>query len=177
MMKIMACVLTIACCGTVVLAEHDTASPDVSGPGVRGAGAPRLAAHEFPSGAASAPVDQTILAMERRGMDGWLKGSPDEFLKISDAEITYFHSALGARLVGLEAVKALYEAYRGKPLFDRYEMVDPQVVVSGKLALLTYLLTTQNGSLTRRWHTTEVYREGPAGWRIIHSHFSLAASA
>ena len=71
-----------------------------------------------PALAAPAPesTEQTILAMERRAMDGWRQGNPDEFLKISDPEITYFHSALGTRLVGLEAVKALYETYRGRPL-------------------------------------------------------------
>jgi hypothetical protein len=130
-----------------------------------------------PALAAPASTEQTIVALERRGMDGWLQGNPDEFLKISDPEITYFHSALGLRLSGLPAVKALCEGYRGRPLFDRYEMLDPRVVVSGNVAILTYEFTTQNGTLTRRWHTTEVYREGPAGWRIIHSHFSQTASA
>jgi hypothetical protein len=32
-----------------------------------------------------------ILAMERRAMDGWLKGNPDPVLAVMDAEITYFH--------------------------------------------------------------------------------------
>jgi hypothetical protein len=125
---------------------------------------------------AAESTGQTIVAMERRAMDGWRDGNPDELLKISDPEITYFHSALGLRLAGLEAVKALYESYRGRPLFDRYEMVDPKVVVAGSVAVLTYGFTTHNGALTRRWHATEVYREGPSGWRIIHSHFSLAGS-
>ncbi len=123
--------------------------------------------------AAAESTEQTIIAMERRGMEGWLQGNPDEFLKIFDPEITYFHSIVPARLVGLEAVRALCEGYRGRPLFDRYEMVDPKVVVAGSVAVLTYHFTTQNGTLTRHWHATEVYREGPAGWRIIHSHFSL----
>jgi hypothetical protein len=125
---------------------------------------------------AAESTGQTIVAMERQAMDGWRAGNPDEFLKISDPEITFFHSSLGVRLAGLEAVKALYEGYRGRPLFDRYEMVDPKVVVAGSMAVLTYGFTTQNGALTRRWHATEVYREGPSGWRIIHSHFSLAGS-
>jgi hypothetical protein len=121
-------------------------------------------------------TEETILAMERRAMDGWGQGNPDEFLRISDPEITFFHSTLDKRLDGLAAVKALYEGYRGRPIFDRYEMADPKVVVSGSMAVLTYLFTTQNGGLTRRWHATEVYRKGPSGWRILHSHFSLAAS-
>jgi hypothetical protein len=121
---------------------------------------------------AAESTEETIIKMERRAMDGWRDGNPDEFLKISDPEITLFHSTLETRLVGLDAVKALYEGYRGRPLFDRYEMADPKVAVSGNVAVLTYHFMTQNGSLTRRWHATEVFREGPAGWRIIHSHFS-----
>jgi hypothetical protein len=120
------------------------------------------------------PVEQTILTLERRAMDQWLQGNPDGFLGISDPEITYFHSTLETRLVGREAVKALYETYRGRPLFDRYDIVDPKVVASGHTAVLTYQLVTRNGSLTRRWHATEVYRDGRAGWRIIHTHFSAA---
>jgi len=125
----------------------------------------------------NAVTEQTILEIERRGMDGWQQGNPDEFLKISDAGITYFHPVVEKRLEGLPAVKALYEGYRGKPLFDRYEIVDPKVVVSGRVAVLTYQFTTVNGPLTRRWNTTEVYQQEPAGWRIIHSHFSAAKDA
>jgi hypothetical protein len=52
--------------------------------------------------------------------------------------------------------------------------VDPKVVAFGAAAVLTYQLVTRNGSLTRRWHATEVYRETCSRWRIIHSHFSGA---
>jgi ketosteroid isomerase-like protein len=122
--------------------------------------------------AAQSP-EHTILTMERRAMDGWLQGNPDAFLDISDPTITYFHYTLETRLDGLPAVRALYESYRGRPLFDRYEIVDPNVVVAGNVAVLTYQLTTQNGSLSRRWNATEVFRDGQTGWRIIHTHFSL----
>ncbi len=121
-----------------------------------------------------APADpvETILAMERRAMDGWREGNPDGFLAISDSEITVFHSIFEKRLSGLEAVRAVYEGYRGRPLFDRYDVSEPKVVVTGDVAVLTYLFTTENGSLVRHWQVTEIYRHGTAGWRIIHSHFS-----
>jgi ketosteroid isomerase-like protein len=122
--------------------------------------------------AAADSTEQTILAMERRGMDAWGQGNPDEFLKISDPEITWLHSSFEKRYEGLQEVKALYEGFRGRPLFDRYEITSPKVVASGNTAILTYLFTTQNGTLTRQWHATEVYRKGRAGWRILHSHFS-----
>jgi hypothetical protein len=105
-------------------------------------------------------------------MDLWRQGNPDGFLAISDSGITDIHSTVEARLVGLEADNALYEGNRGRPLFDRYAMVDPKVVATGGTAVLTYVLVNWIGSLTRRWHTPEVYREGLKGWRIVHSHFS-----
>ena len=51
---------------------------------------------------------------------------------------------------------------------------EPVVQASRGTALLTYTLVTQNGTLERRWHATEVYRKTRSGWRIIHSHFSAA---
>ena len=124
---------------------------------------------------AAESVETRIIALERRAMEGWLQGSPDEFLKLADADITFFHSTQPERLVGLQAVKALCESYRGRPLFDRYEIGEPRVAVSGKTAVLTYLFTTHNGTIVRRWHATVVYRERGAGWKVIHSHFSQVA--
>ena len=59
-----------------------------------------------------------ILALERRAMDGWLKGDPDPVLAITDPDISYFHVMTEKRIDGLPALKALFEAYRGTPLFD-----------------------------------------------------------
>lgn len=122
--------------------------------------------------AAAESVGSKVIALERRTMDGWLQGSPDEFLKLVDADITFFHSTQPERLVGAQAVRALCESYRGRPLFDRYAIGEPRVAVSGHTAVLTYLFTTQNGTIVRQWHATVVYRTGAAGWRVIHSHFS-----
>ncbi len=123
---------------------------------------------------AAEPVEQTILTLERRAMDQWLQGNPDGFLAISDPGITYFHSVTEARLDGIAAVRVLYETYRGRPLFDRYEIVGPKVVAASGTAVLTYQLVTHNASLTRRWHASEVYRHTRTGWRIVHTHFSEA---
>jgi len=45
------------------------------------------------------------------------------------------------------AVKELYERFRGKPLFDSYEILTPKVQVSGEVALLTYLLAQHTGTV------------------------------
>jgi Calcium/calmodulin dependent protein kinase II Association. len=118
-------------------------------------------------------VPSTIIAMERKAMDAWRTGNPDEFLSISDSEITFFHSAVTEkRIEGLPAVRELYEIYRGRPLFDSYDLLGPKVQVFKDTAILTYRLVTRNDSLVREWDATEVYQRKQAGWRIVHTHFS-----
>jgi ketosteroid isomerase-like protein len=125
----------------------------------------------------AADPKQEILTLERQGMEGWLKGDPDPFLAISDPDITYIHVMTGKRLDGLPAVRALYETYRGRPLFDTYEITDPKVQLSGDTAILTYHFVSHNGSAERHWNATQIYQRKKEGWRIIHTHWSQVASA
>jgi ketosteroid isomerase-like protein len=113
-----------------------------------------------------------ILALERQALDGWLNGNPDPALAMADPEITYFHVMTEKRLDGLAALRALYEQYRGTPLFDSYEIVNPKVQASGDMAVLTYILLRRNGGATGRFNATEVYQRKKEGWRVIHSHWS-----
>jgi Calcium/calmodulin dependent protein kinase II association domain len=115
---------------------------------------------------------QQVLNLEHQAMDGWLDGNPDPFLAMADPQITYFHVMTNARLDGLAAVRALCETYRGKPLFDRYEIVDPKVQAGKDIAVLSYILVTHDGADSSRWNATEVYQQKEANWRVIHSHFS-----
>ena len=114
-----------------------------------------------------------VLALERKTLDGWQMGNPDPLLAISDPEITYFHVVTDQRLDGLPALKALFETYRGRPLFDSYEMAEPKVQASGDTAVLTYILVRHVGTATTRWNSTQVYQRKKEGWRIIHSHWSV----
>jgi ketosteroid isomerase-like protein len=117
-------------------------------------------------------VAREIIALERTALDGWQKGNPDPLLAISDPDITYFHVMTGQRLDGLPAVKALFDGYRGRPLFDSYEMAGPKVQSSGDTAVLTYTLVRHIGTMTTRWNATQVYQRKKEGWRIVHSHWS-----
>jgi ketosteroid isomerase-like protein len=118
-----------------------------------------------------------VLAMERKAMDGWQQGDPGPALAISDPEITYFHAVTDKRLDGLPALKALFEGYRGRPLFDSYEMAEPKVQASGDTAVLTYILVRHIGTVTTRWNATQVYQRKKEGWRVIHSHWSVTKPA
>ena len=118
-----------------------------------------------------------VLALERTTLDGWQMGNPDPLLAISDPEITYFHVVTDKRLDGLPAVKALFEGYRGRPLFDSYEMAEPKVQASGDIAILTYILVRHVGTSTTRWNATQVYQRKKDGWLVIHSHWSVTRPA
>lgn len=124
-----------------------------------------------PLSAAADPASE-VIALERRAMDGWARGNPDPFLASADPEITYFHVMTEKRVEGLSNVRALVEPYRGRPLFESYEMLEPKVQVAGDVAVLTYVLLRRNGTATNRWNATEVYRRRAEGWRLIHSHWS-----
>jgi len=117
---------------------------------------------------------QEVLALERQAMDGWLKGNPDPQVAITDPEITYYHAVAEKRVEGLPALKELYDRYRGMPLFDSYEILNPKVQAAGDVAVLTYRLAQHDGSATNYWNATQVYSRKKEGWRIIHSHWSAA---
>src|ERR1043166_8110234 len=113
-----------------------------------------------------------LLAIERQAMDGWLNGDPAPQLAACDPEITFFHAVTEKRVEGLAALKELYERYRGVPLFDSYEILNPAVQVSGNVAILTYQLVQHNSGRASNWNGTQVYRRGKDGWRVIHTHWS-----
>lgn len=126
-----------------------------------------------PAADRDAGILQELLALERRAMDGWLKGDPGPSLAISDEGITYFHAVTSGRLEGLPAVAKLYEPYRGTPLFDGYDISDAKVQAGGDVAVLTYHFARRNGATTTHWNATQVYQHKAEGWKVIHTHWSI----
>jgi hypothetical protein len=118
-------------------------------------------------------VTAELLGLERRGLDGWLSGDPEPQLAIVDPEITYIHSAAATtRISGIAPLRKLYAGFRGKPLFDSYDILEPHVRTSGKTAVLTYRLARRIAAATDYWNATQVYEKQASGWRLIHSHWS-----
>ena len=115
-----------------------------------------------------------LVALERKVMDGFLKGDPGPQLAIADAQITYVHDQIGNRLEGLPALQKVLDGYRGVPLFDSYEILSPKVQSSGDVAVLSYQLAQNRGGSTKYWNGTHVYVKKQEGWRVIHSHWSAA---
>jgi ketosteroid isomerase-like protein len=118
-------------------------------------------------------VSAQILAMERAALDRWGRGDPDGFLEISAPDVVYFDPFLPQRIDGLDALRQYYSELRGKIFIDNYEIVASEVQAHGEIALLTYCLVSRGGGDEMRWNTTEVYRRGDDGWRIVHSHWSF----
>ncbi|MFB3779014.1 MAG: nuclear transport factor 2 family protein [Bryobacteraceae bacterium] len=116
---------------------------------------------------------EEILAIERGAFERWAKGDLEGFLEASDPEVDYFDPFVGARLEGLAALRALYEPLQGTFTVDRWEMVNPRVLVAGDMGVLTFNFTDQIKGKTARWNTTEVYRRTNGQWKIIHTHWAL----
>jgi ketosteroid isomerase-like protein len=117
--------------------------------------------------------ESILLAMERSALERWGRGDPDGFLEISSEEVSYFDPFTSQRLDGLGALRALYEQLRGKVQIDRFEIIAPRVQVSGDTAVLTFRFDSEGNFGVMRWNTTEVYRRGPDGWKIIHTHWAF----
>jgi ketosteroid isomerase-like protein len=114
-----------------------------------------------------------VMDIERAALDRWGRGDPSGFLEICAPDVTYFDPFLDRRLDGLDALTRYYESLRGKVRADRYELLDPRVAAFGDAAVLTFNYESWTDGEAHRWNCTEVYRRTPAGWRIVHTHWSL----
>jgi len=63
-------------------------------------------------------ITQTIIAMERAGLDRWGNGDPSGFLEICAPDVVYFDPYQELRLDGLESLTALYKSIRGQVHVD-----------------------------------------------------------
>ena len=126
-----------------------------------------------PSTAQADKDAQAILAVERGAFERWAKGDLSGFLDASDPEVDYFDPFLEARLDGLSALRALYGPMQGKIHVERWEMINPRVIVSGDMGVLTFNFVSYSKGGTVRWNTTEVYRRKNGQWKIVHTHWSL----
>ena len=128
-------------------------------------------------------VDRTsadeILMIERSALDRWGTGDPGGFLDLYAADITYFDPVTATRIDGHQEMVTYYGPWTGKIRIARYEILNPQVVVEGNMALLTYNLVNYirdaKGveSVGSRWNSTTVYQRQSDTWKAIHSHWSF----
>lgn len=124
-------------------------------------------------------AESEIIALERHALDRWGNGDPGGFTDLYAPTITYFDPATPARIEGRQAMVDYYRPYVGQIFISRYEILNPEVVVDGNLALLTYNLVNfdhddqGNEVVGTQWNSTTVYRRVGGAWKAIHSHWSF----
>lgn len=129
--------------------------------------------------AATGKDDTEIIALERKALDRWGSGDPGGFLDLYASNISYFDPGTAARLDGLQTMTDYYRPFTGKIHIVRYELLNPQVVIDGHMALLTYNLVNyildEHGLevVGTRWNSTVVYQYAGGSWKSIHSHWSF----
>ena len=117
-------------------------------------------------------IAATIIAMEKAALTRWGSGDPSGFLEISAPEVVYFDPYVPRRVDGWAALNECYQPIWGKIFFDRFELLNPNVQVTGDMALLTFNYVSYKDDDCDRWNCTEVYRRTDGRWQIIQSHWS-----
>lgn len=119
-------------------------------------------------------VEKTIIELERAAFLRWSQGDPTGFLEISAEDVVYFDPFVDRRLNGIEELTKLYVPLKGQFKADKYEMVEPKVQASKKMAVLTFNFNSWIEGKEEKWNCTEVYRlETDGKWKIIQTHWSL----
>ncbi len=118
-------------------------------------------------------TEEQLLAMEREALASWCRGDPSGFLAIAAPDVVYFDPFVAQRLDGLPALTTYYESIRGQVSADSFQLLNPAVQVSGRMALMTFnFVSMSRGGPKQRWNCTEVYRRDTEGWRLIQTHWS-----
>ena len=123
-----------------------------------------------------------ILTLECGALDRWGNGDPGGFLELYAEDVSYFDPQTAIRVDGHAAIVEYYRPWIGQIHIIRYEMLNPQVVVDGNMALLSYNLVNYNRdehgseSVVNRWNSTSVYRHRAGNWKLVHSHWSFTSS-
>ena len=94
--------------------------------------------------------------------------------------MTYFDPLTATRLDGWQALAEYFRTFwAGKVRIARSEILNPQVITDGNLAVLSYNLVNYihaaDGSETEgtRWNSTQVYRRTDGQWRVVHVNWSF----
>ena len=74
-------------------------------------------------------IADQIVGLERDALDRWGAGNPDGLLDLYASDISYFDPMTAARIDGHLAMVVYYRPWAGKIRIDRYDILNPQVVV------------------------------------------------
>ncbi len=118
-------------------------------------------------------ISETIIALEKEALKKWNLGDPSGYLDLSADDVTYFDPSIEQRLDGLDNLKKYYEPIKGQIKVSKYKMINPKVVATNDMAVLTFNLNSYKEDKVHKWNCTEVYRLEPNGkWKIVQTHWS-----
>ena len=126
------------------------------------------------------PSDE-IIAIERAALDRWGNGDPGGYLDLYAPEVSYFDPLTDARVEGHRRMADYYAPFAGKIFISRFEMLNPEVVVDGNMAVLSYNLVNYTNaakgaeSVGSRWNATVVFQRQGGSWKSVHVHWSFTA--
>lgn len=124
-------------------------------------------------------VAEAILEAERGTLACWNRGDIAGTTAFYAGDVSYFDPLTERRIDGHGAVADyLHACYEGKVRIDRYEIIEPQVIVDHDLAVLTYNLKNfvREGSTEKPgvpWNATIVYRHEAGRWLAAHVHWAV----
>lgn len=119
-------------------------------------------------------IESIIIDLEKAALTKWINGDPTGFLEISAPDVVYFDPFLERRLNGIDELTKLYLPLNGQVNAEHFEMIDPVVQATDKMAVLTFNFRSQAGEKLHKWNCTEVYRlEADGKWKIVQTHWSL----
>jgi ketosteroid isomerase-like protein len=124
-------------------------------------------------------MNDDVLSLEKAAMERWRHGDPMGFVELSAEDILYVDPGQTKPIIGLEAYRPYMKQLEGQIHYQRSEFIDPQVVVMGDAALLSYnyrsSVLTPEGQVSSQtpWNSTEVYFRRAGGWKIVHNHWSF----
>jgi len=123
--------------------------------------------------------EHEVLLAEQQALARFCSGDPSGFLEISAPDVVYVDPYSPKRLDGLPSLKTYYQSFRGGTNGAAgFELIDPKVQEWSDTAVLTFVFTYHGGRDDgKRWNCVEVYRRTPRGWRIMHTHWSIAQVA
>lgn len=125
--------------------------------------------------AAETGLRHPVIDLEEAALARWCRGDPSGFLEVVDDEVGYFDPFLPARIDGKAALTAYYEGLRGTISAVSWEMIEPRVIETSEVAVLTFRFHSRGRSGDEAaWQATEVWRRGRGGWKIVHTHWSFS---
>ena len=115
-----------------------------------------------------------ILRIERQQVADFNRGRIPALLRSFDPSFVGFSSTRQPRIAGRNALSRTFHFYLKQAPKLAYSIVQPRVQVYGRAAVATFYWKVRLGKRSINGRGSHVYVKKPAGWRIVHEHFSRA---